>query len=736
MEHSKKIYGKIAASRNLPSPPQVLLKLLDACCNRKVSPAELADIVFKDPSISSKILQLINSSFMGLREKIDDLEKAVIYLGADTIKNIAISASVFQVFRRTEGSDQFNLQHFWWHSVMCGTLAKRIAKKTGYSSTDEAFLSGMLHDIGKLVLWVNFKKKYAAALLEAGDDAALLMSKEREIGAAHHELGAWLVRQWRLDSLMADAILYHHDHLERIAGAFPLVKIVFLANMLSREDTGNGEKVLEVARALFDMDDTQVRDILDGARDEVADVARSLGVPANPPETETSEAPEPSETPEKSETRQETDPSQKRLEAAVKHLSLMYGTLQNLLKAASREEILKTATNGFQILFGIPRFFFFLHDPENDVLKNHASIGITGNGVQGNMALPCAGRQSLLVRCFALGEKFDSFDAPGNFSLSIADEQILRLLGTEGMLCLPLTADSESVGIVVAGTSAAQSRNISRQQSLLDLFTHQVGMCLYVHEIKEAQAGLIRTERLEASATVARKVVHEVNNPLGIIKNYLKILGLKLPEKHPAQAELSIISEEIDRVGQIIGGLKDYATPKVSALEPVNINQLLKNILAIADSSILKPAMIQLHFSPDPAIPVIRTGKNGLKQVFINLVKNAAEAMLKGGNIHIDTKFHAASSPESDNIGNQSGTIDIFIRDDGPGIPEEVKRHLFEPLHSSKKEGHSGLGLSIVRNIIKELGGNIACETSPRAGTTFTITLPAAPEKFTNDLGG
>lgn len=724
MDNSAKIYGRISASRNLPSPPQVLLKLMDACSNHKVSPGELAGIVFKDPSISSKILQLINSSFMGLREKIDDLEKAVIYLGVDAIKNITVSASVFQVFRRVKSGDQFNLHHFWWHSVMCGTLAKRIAKKTGYRSTDEAFLSGMLHDIGKLVLWVNFKEQYAAALLEAGNDTKLLMSKETEIGAAHHELGAWLVRQWRLDSLMADAILYHHDRYDRIAEAFPLVKIVFLANILSKENAEDQETTLTAARSLFGLDADQVRDILKDAQEEVADVAKSLGVPANPPETRNSETPE------------ETDVPEKKLETAVKHLSLMFGTLQNLLKAGSREDILKTAVSGFQILFGIPRFLIFLYDSEKDVLRNHASVGISGKGVQGDLALPCAGRRSLLVRCFASGKQFDSFNTPEEVSSSIADEQILRLLGTKGMLCLPMTADNESVGIIVAGINAAQSQGLAALQTLLHLFTRQVGMCLYVHGIKEAQAGLIRTERLEASATVARKVVHEVNNPLGIIKNYLKILGLKLPEKHPAQNELAIISEEIDRVGQIVRGLKDYAVPKISALESVDINLLLKNILAIADSSILKPAMIRLQFTPDPTVPVIRSEKNGLKQVVINLVKNAAEAMQNGGNIQVDTKFHDTSNPESDRTGVPSGKVEILIRDDGPGIPDEIKRHLFEPFHSSKKEGHSGLGLSIVRNIIKQLGGSITCETPLQTGTTFSIMLPTASEPCTNNFGG
>ncbi len=723
MKSAEKINGRLTISKSLPSPPQILLKLLDACGNSKTKPRELAEIVFMDPSISAKILQLINSSFMGLREKVNDLERAVVYLGGDTIKNIAISASVVQVFQKVESDAQFNMHHFWWHSVMCGTLAKRIAKKSGYSSTDEAFLSGMLHDIGKLVLWVNFKKKYARALQEAGDDTDLLISKEMEIGASHHELGAWMVRQWRLKSLMGDAIYYHHDELERIANSLPLVKIVYLANLFSRPENGNEEKIRTAAQTLFNFNADQVDDILADARDEVTDVARSLGIPATPPRSPVSDSPPDEDALESS-----------RLADAVKHLSLMYGTLQSLLRAQTPEAIQKTALQGFGILFNMQRLLFFLHDTERDALVLSEASEIFFEGAVQNLVIPASGGQSLLTRCFSEREYMDTFHLPEGSSLSIADEQILRLLGSDGLTCLPMTADNESVGIIVAGVSEEQLHEITNRQRLLDLFVSHTSMCLYIHGVKQAQARRLQAERLEASITMARKVVHEVNNPLGIIKNYLRILGLKLPEKHPAQAELGVISEEIDRVGQIIRSLRDYASPAKTAPELLDINLLLKSILNIVDNSLLKPAMIKLHFSPDPSVPTIKTEKNSIKQVIINLVKNAAEAMSKGGNIHITTRYYGV--PDKDAASPPSGKVEITIKDDGPGIPGEIREHLFEPFHSTKKEGHSGLGLSIIHNIVNNLGGSISCKTSSQTGTEFKIILPTISEERIDNPGG
>lgn len=726
VKRAKKIYGRLKISKSLPSPPQLLIKLLDACASNSATPRELADIVFKDPSTSAKILQLVNSSFMGLQEKVNSLEKAVVYLGSDTIKNIAISASVVQVFRKVKSSAQFNLEHFWWHSVMCATLAKRIAEKVKYTPTDEAFLSGMLHDIGKLVLWVNFKEKYANILLEAGQDSDLLITKENEIGASHHELGAWMVQQWRLNSLMADAILYHHDTLERVSEALPLVKIVYLANTLSKIDDEDENKVRDTARALFNFEDKEVRDILTGAKDEMSDIAKNLGIPvASPPH----DKPEPSS---------ETDSDlNNRLADSVKHISLMYGTLQNLLKADSPQKILKTAVRAFSILFGVERFIFFLHDPENDVLRVQGTSTALNKGPATNLYLPVAGGRSLLSRCFSAKKRLDTFQLPKDSPLPIADEQILRLLGSDGMVSLPITADNENVGLIVAGVSADHARELSRQQGLLDLFASQTGICLHVHGIKRAQARRVQEERLEASITMARKVVHEVNNPLGIIKNYLKILSLKLPEKHPAQSELGIINEEIDRVGQIVRGLKDFATSTSEALEVLDINKLLNDILPIIDASILKPAAIRLNFDPDPSVPDIRTDKNSLKQVIINLTKNAAEAMSEGGNLHISTRFHADKMQNRPLGQSSQDTVNIFIRDDGPGIPEDIKQHLFEPFHTTQKEGHSGLGLSIVHNIIiNKLGGEISCDTAPQTGTTFKISLPVKTEERIDTLGG
>lgn len=712
MKSSKKIFDKIKSSKSLPSLPQVLLKLIEACNNDETTPKELSQIISKDPSLSTRVMRLVNSPYAGLINKVKSIEQGVLYLGSDTIKNIAISASVLQVFSHMEGNSFFKLSQFWWHSFMCASIARSIAKKISYPSPEEAFLSGLMHDIGKLLLWVNFTEDYSAIITDSGNNIDLLITGEKKLGATHCEVGAWLIRQWNLKSLMADAVLYHHEPIERISDAFPLVKIVYVANALCQVHTKDSRVGLKAAEAVFGFSLSQVEEISFGAKEEVTDVAQSLEIAIEPPSIAEITGPE-------NESGKIED-----LLFEVRNTSLLYGTLQNLLKADSKDSILKVVERGLQILFDVKRIFFFLCESEKDLLVGSSPKGDSYDELINDLAVPFKSGKSLLVRSLSGRDIVNSFGKLTSDAITIADEQIIRLLGTDGMLCLPMLAHKKHVGVIVLGIDKPLFRRLSEQLKLLNMLANHAAMCLHVEEIKQNQARRIQSERLKASSAIARKIVHEVNNPLGIIKNYIKILELKLPEKNLVQDELRIISEEIDRVVQINSQLSAFSQPKIKKFEPVDINTLISDFLKITKKSILSPSMIDVHLSLAPSLPKVSTEKNSLKQVFINLIKNAAEAMPEGGNIYVKTRH--VGSYDKRLIGDTEEaleSIEITVRDDGPGIPDSIKPRLFEPLNSSKP-GHSGLGLSIVHSIIKNLNGTITCESDRNTGTCFKIVLP------------
>ena len=204
------------------------------------------------------------------------------------------------------------------------------------------------------------------------------------------------------------------------------------------------------------------------------------------------------------------------------------------------------------------------------------------------------------------------------------------------------------------------------------------------------------------------------------MKNYLKILGIKLSDQGMEQDEIRILNEEINRVARILEGLSALSDTKPRKSAPVDLNALIKDLVKIAGESLTREKKVNVQLDLDPALPKLMSERDSLKQIFINLMKNASEAMTEGGNLIFKTRYLGTSAVN----GKGLGFVEITVIDDGPGISDEMKSRLFEPFVSSKGGGHSGLGLSIVLNLIKGLNGSIVCESEQGKGTRFKIELP------------
>jgi HD-like signal output (HDOD) protein/signal transduction histidine kinase len=707
----REFFDKLETSRNMPSLPHILVKLIEVCNSEPDTIKEISKIINKDVSLSARLLRLVNSVYYGLPTRVTGIDHALLLLGTNAVKNIAISASVFQAFDQAKDSSVFRLKLFWWHSFMCATLAKLIAERTSYPAPDEAFLSGLLHDIGKLVLLGNFPKEYAEILESHRSKPDLLLAGETRLGATHCEVGAWMINRWDLQSFMADAVLYHHEPVHRILDALPLVKIVFMANALCSEDVQDTDARFKAAEEVFGFARSEVEGFISLAEQEVKQVAESLEIEVEPPDTSGRLVSE------------EDAEKRKDLVRAVRDISLLQATLQNLLEAHGEESILKVVKQGLQVLFDVHSVLFFLYDQEKDALVGKGGMGPAQDVLIKELVIPVEAEKCLVAKSLSQGTPLDSFGHLTKVDLSITDNQITRLIGKDGMLCLPMVAHKHFVGVIILGIDEPQVPNLCSEINLLTIFTNQVASAVDAENVRQTQARLIQSERLTASSAVARKVAHEVSNPLGIIKNYLKILGLKLDKDSPAQEEIRIINEEIDRVSVILRELSDFSEPRVQQKELVDINTLISDLIKIVRQSLLLRSGIEAHLNLEPSLPTLMTNKNGLKQVFINLIKNSLEAMHEGGNLYINTRGIPNGLSKKDEKEDQP-YVEITISDDGLGIPDSIKSRLFEPFVSSKGEGHAGLGLSITYSIITELNGTITCESDGTKGTTFRIVLP------------
>jgi HD-like signal output (HDOD) protein/signal transduction histidine kinase len=689
------LLAKIETSKSLPTLPHILLQLIEICNREDKGIRDLIKIINQDPSISERLLRLVNSAYYSLKQKITSIDQALLLLGTEAVKNIAISSSVYQVFHRPSRKSAFNLKLFWWHSLSCGAVARRLAIRMQYPNPDEAFLSGLMHDIGKIVLWVNFEDEYEKILKASAYRTVDLLKGEQALGVTHAEAGAWLIRRWDLRSFMPDALLYHHNPPDRVIHSSPLVQIVYVGNRLCPIVSQEREEGLTVGMQVLGLRSKDLEEIVEQAEEEVRGIARSLDIEITTPEEEPQGI-----TPQDREKYEE-------LAGWVRDISLLQSSSEAFLNADDRSGILKITRQGLQLLFDVNYIFFFQY--RGDSLIGVAMGSEDQEDIIRELSVPFREQSSLLVKALIQQRILDTFDTKS--ALSILDEQLVRFLGGDGMVCLPMQVGSERLGVLILGIQSGKRDVLLTKRKLLTMFLNLSALALHRFQVRETQKERIREERVSATSMLAKKVVHEAHNPLGIINNYLSILAKKLSDNESAQEDLRIVREEIRRVTQIISELSSFSQVPESVKEPVDINGILRDLARISQESLEQKSGVHLDLNLEQNLPLINSDPNKLKQVFINLLKNAAEAMPKGGGVHFETRYRDGEPP----------SIEVQIRDQGGGIPKAVQATLFEPFTSSK--GHEGLGLSIVHGIIAELGGRLTYDTG-KTGTTFLVRLP------------
>jgi putative nucleotidyltransferase with HDIG domain len=227
--------GFISRLKSLPSLPAVYTELVTAAGDPDASVRQLGGIVSKDLAMTSKILHLVNSSLFGLRRPVLDPGEACVYLGVDTIKALVLSLGVFSQYRRT---GPFSVEELQAHSLRTAALAKQIAafERLSKAEMDEAFLAGMLHDVGKLVLALNCPREYDDCIAAAREkNVPVLETESRAFGITHAEAGMYLLRLWGLPDAVTEAVAFHHRPSESGVRLLGSLTMVHVANVLVAE---------------------------------------------------------------------------------------------------------------------------------------------------------------------------------------------------------------------------------------------------------------------------------------------------------------------------------------------------------------------------------------------------------------------------------------------------------------------------------------------------------------------
>ncbi len=717
----------------LPSLPHSLLKLLEQVRDPDASFMHIAQTIQTDPALTSRFMAAVNTGANFQLSKNKDFNSMVVSLGLKTVKSIACTSAVQQFFSQFNIDENDALAQFWSRSLNTAFLAKSLAHLVSYENEDEVYIAGLLHNIGELVCLVHDTKVYGqrskkiiASKKDLRDKEIQLSTMESNfVGASIPEIGAVIIQQF--DPVLSDAVLYQREGSEQLVGSSHLVKLINAAHKLSllhkESDAESIEYVYSEVSATFDLGQSFLEEIRLKSFSQVMAKAKQMGLTIHDDQTVSID-----------------ESVQLDLADNVRTIALS-NSIQKItnpqLDSRSELELVKKIVQNLKILFGLSHCVYLAFDEESKQLKVQYGAHLDEQRL-GEFHIPLQAVSSLPIKSLVkqvpmasgsmASENVVSGKKDEDNNPSVVDRQLARLLKMEEILCIPLLermedpldrTDSDIYGVLVVGFSALQKQKIKREKGLLYEFSLSSSEVITQNRNTAKQISSVVEEDKALQSVQIRKLVHEANNPLGVIRNYLQVLAHKLEdstdEKIPGQ--LDILMQEVERVGSIV--LRMRETPEKSSHDnhQVNINQLIENMGTIFKESLFLKAGIIAKFQLDSAIPVIESNTNSLKQIITNLFKNASEAMQEGGEIVISTRDQV-------NFNGQQ-YIELSIADNGPGIPTEVLNNLFNPVKTTKSGEHSGLGLSIIRNLVNDLGGIISgSNSSNKGGAVFNILLP------------
>ena len=223
----------------VPALPDLYVKLRDLVNSPSGTSQKAAELIAKDPALVMKVLKTVNSPAYGLRQQVSRLDQAVTLLGFNEVTNLVLAATVLKQFPVRPGDRLLNLKKFWEHSIGVAVMARVVMKhsrKIFGTNAEEAFISGLIHDVGKLMLYQSFPKEFTEAMnLCRTEQLTMVLAEERVFGFTHQDLGAYVADAWGFSRNMVKAIELHNTPfmLDTEDQSFTFVSLIHLANLLS-----------------------------------------------------------------------------------------------------------------------------------------------------------------------------------------------------------------------------------------------------------------------------------------------------------------------------------------------------------------------------------------------------------------------------------------------------------------------------------------------------------------------
>jgi len=720
---------------DLPVLPGVAVQALTLSMSDDTALDQLSGIIEVDPVLTARMLRLVNNARSGLPRKVDTVKQAVALVGLNQVRCALLGVVMRDYLPSKAKETAQTAKQLWVHSLMTAVMAHLLAQKSFPELQDTAFVGGLLHDIGKIVIQDVFPGLMTDIIaLQEQEHVSSLEAEQNVVDVNHCIVGKMLAAQWNLPEPLLDCIWLHHHRPEvpDMASAHrELIWIVALANILAADllmvSRENGRtEVRESLSTFLKLREADLELIRRKATKEYEKKAGFFDLESDPHIMFHDIVQKANR--KLSRLGVELDTQRAALVRSNNLLELTRKLCLGLGRARSREDLFFQVTQAFQGFTPVPLGIFYVIERETRELegvvwteggRRRRLLCFTDRNGEpvwehDDQALPRDLRK--ILSCYK--HRVHKTDA---LCVTTSPPFHVFSFGVEGEyfaeLCISLQQEYRDedntrlhafLHVAHLLWSAVQSvRLVERLQRNQDDLSQALWKNQQINE------HIFQTERLAAVGQLAAGAAHEINNPLAIISARAQLLELK-EQDEKKKKELSVISQQIDRISKILSNLMDFARPAPPKLRDVDIHEVLNRVLELVGNGFAKYG-IGVEKKYDPPMIRIKADPNQLEQVFLNLVINARHAMEKsGGVLTISTALTGAGTK-----------VVIKVADQGVGISRENMKRIFDPFFSTKEEGQgTGLGLSTSLGIINSHFGKIGIESALGKGTVFTIELP------------
>jgi signal transduction histidine kinase len=368
--------------------------------------------------------------------------------------------------------------------------------------------------------------------------------------------------------------------------------------------------------------------------------------------------------------------------------------------------------------FGIDKASLFLSDESKRTFPQIAAQGLSND----NLKFPALERtdpliERLVSRREAIVKEELELARTDAGDLRVAE----RMNQLEAEISVPIISKQRLIGILNLGVREREQIYSNEDLELLSALANQAAIAIenarLYENLKQSQDTLRRADRLSSLGLLTAGLAHEIRNPLVAIRTFTQLLPERYDDAEFREGFQGLALKEVDRICGLITDLLSFARPSKPNVAPEDMSDVVDGIARILESQ-AKEKGVEIVRDFGGNLPKVWIDREQMKQVFMNLILNAIQAMKDGGSIVVSTRLYSR-----DQAGEARQFVQVEIRDTGIGIPEDNLEHIFDPFFTNKDEG-SGLGLSISHQIVQEHGGYITVESKLERGTAFFVNLP------------